>query len=212
MLGITGSHRSGKTTLARAYAAKEKVAYVEVRASDVFKDMGLDPAATYDFGTRLSVQEEILRRFDKAYAKHTAGLGAVTDRTPIDLIAYTLADATGNAVGEEHQARLKKYIQDCLDVTNKRFSAVILIQPGIPLVHEEGKAALNEAYIEHLNSLMLGLLVDERVKVPHFYLKRHMTDLDVRLQALKNSARKIVERAEAEFASELIDKGKVAIH
>ena len=212
MLGLCGAHRVGKSTLAKTYAAKEKATYVEVRASDVFKDMGLDPAVTYDFGTRLSVQEEILRRFDKVYAKHTDGLGAITDRTPIDLMAYTLADATGNAVGEEHQARLKKYIQDCFDVTNRRFSAIVLVQPGIPVVYEEGKAALNEAYMEHLNSLILGLIVDPRRKAQHFYLPRQMTDLDERVKAVSNCVSRVEQAVSAYLAAEVMRSGPVAIH
>jgi hypothetical protein len=59
------------------------------------------------------------------------------------------------------------------------------VQPGIPVVAEEGKASLSNAYIEHLSSLVMGLSVDERIKPAHFYLPRHMTDLDDRIGALE---------------------------
>lgn len=73
-----------------------------------------------------------------------------------------------------------------------------MVQPGIRLVAEKGKAALNEAYIEHLNSLILGLSVDERIRVPHFYVPRYMTDLKSRIRALEFAVARVKKRAEAE--------------
>lgn len=198
MLGLCGSHRTGKTTLAKRYAEKNGLEFVETSASAVFKEMGLDPAKTYDFATRLTVQEAILTAFDKVYAKHVSKL-TITDRTPLDLMAYTLAEATGEAVRSEDQARLSAYIEKCFDVVNKRFLALIVIQPGIQLVQAEGKGAMNSAFIEHLNSLVLGLSVDERVKTAHFYLPRHMVDLEERVSAVDFAFGRARKRAEDEY-------------
>ena len=197
MIGLMGAHRCGKTSLAKAFAEKHNIAFVQTGASAVFKDMGLDPATHYDFQTRLTVQEEILRRFDVQYAEIGAKL-AITDRTPIDLLAYTMAEAVQQAVLEDQQARFKKYVQNCIDVTNKRFGVLLVVQPGIKVVAEEGKAALNDAYIEHLNSIILGLSVDERIKAAHFYIPRHMTSLEERLAALDFATERARKRAETE--------------
>ena len=70
MIGLSGAHRTGKSSLARAFAEKHGIPFVETSASQVFKDLGVDPAATHDFSTRLTVQEEILKRFDAMYAKY----------------------------------------------------------------------------------------------------------------------------------------------
>ena len=197
MIGLSGAHRTGKSSLARAFAEKHGIPFVETSASQVFKDLGIDPAATHDFSTRLTVQEEILKRFDAMYAKYPGE--AITDRTPLDMLAYTLAEAVGNAVSQEDQARFKKYIESCIFVTNRRFSTILVVQPGIPVVWAEGKAALNDAYIEHLNSLILGLACDERIKPAHFYIPRDMTDMDERISALESAVGRTKKRADSEY-------------
>jgi hypothetical protein len=203
MIGLCGAHRTGKTTLARAFAEKHDMEFVQTSASEVFKEFGLNPATRYAFDTRLSIQEEILKRFDKQYAE--VGLKpAITDRTPLDMLAYTMAEATQDHVPEELQARFKKYVQNCIDVTNKRFGVLLVVQPGIKIVAEEGKAALNEAYIEHLNSIILGLSVDERIKAAHFYIPRYMTDKEERLAALDFAVNRAGKRAEAERESAVL--------
>lgn len=212
MIGLFGSHRSGKTTLAIAYAKKHGVSYVKTTASEVFESMGLDPARRYDFPTRLSVQEEILRRFDKIYSEHKVGMRAIADRTPIDLLAYTIADIASDTVSEESQKRLDQYTQDCFDVLNKRFSVVMLIQPGIPLVDEPGKAAMSRAYMEHLNFLMLGLSVSEKIKVAHFYNPRSYLEPEDRIAALENAVKRAVGIASEELALAVLHEGVRAVH
>ena len=197
MIGLCGAHRTGKTTLARAFAEKHGLEFVQTSATQVFKDLGFDAATHYDFATRLTIQEEILKRFDKQYAE-IGCKSAIADRTPLDMLAYTMAEAVQHAVPAELQARFKKYVQSCIDVTNKRFGVLLVVQPGIQIVAEEGKAALNEAYIEHLNSIILGLSVDERIKAAHFYIPRHMTDKDERLAALDFAVTRAKKRAETE--------------
>lgn len=198
MICLSGSHRVGKTTLAKAYALKFDIPFVETSASAVFKSMGLDPAVTYDFSTRLTVQEEILKVFEAIYAKYAAK-EAITDRSPLDLLGYTLAEAIGHTVLLEDQERLSRYTAKCFEVLNKRFSTVIVLQPGIPVVYEEGKAAINNGYIEHLNSLIIGLSVDERMKTAHFYIPRALTNLVDRIGAVNYAVSKARKRAWDEF-------------
>lgn len=195
MIGLCGAHRTGKTSLAREYAKKHGLEFVQTSASAVFDDLGIDPAGMMDFDTRLMVQEEILKRFDAQYAA-VGAKPAITDRTPLDMLAYTMAEAIQNSVSDTE--RFKKYVQSCIDVTNKRFGVLLVVQPGIQVVAEKGKAALNDAYIEHLNSIILGLSVDERIKALHFYIPRHMTDMEERLAALDFAFSRAKKRAESE--------------
>lgn len=208
-IGLCGSHRSGKSTLARAYAEKRGIQFVETSVSAIWRSLGYDPAKEYDFATRLMVQEEILKRVDAIYAKY-AGLDFITDRTPLDMAAYTLGDAIGDRVPADCQVRLANYVNACFDVTNRRFGMVLLIQPGIPLVDAPGKAAMNVGYIEHLNSLILGLTVDERLTSFHYYMPRGIVKHEDRLSALESS----VDRAKGRVIADLIDakaQGKVLI-
>lgn len=184
MLGLVGAHRTGKTSLARLYAEKHGISFLETSVSAIWRELGYDPAALYDFETRMTIQERILERVDAKFAEFS-GREFITDRTPLDMAAYLLGDAVGDRVPESCQERVKKYVADCFEATNRRFGVVILIQPGIPLVREDGKAAMNEAYIEHLNSLMLGLTCDERLRSYNFYLPRSIIDMDRRLAAIE---------------------------
>jgi len=189
LIGLCGAHRTGKTSLAKAYAKKHGIAFMETSVSAIFKELGLDPAASFDFKTRLDIQEVILERLDAMYSMVAPVSFAIVDRTPIDMLGYTMAEAIGHTVGGADQARFAKYAERCFEVTNRRFSTLVLVQPGIPLIEEEGKAAINQAYIEHLNSLMLGLTVDERIKCSHFYILRALTDMDDRITALESAVR-----------------------
>lgn len=187
MIGLCGAHRTGKTSLARAYAEKHGIAFVETSVSAIFKDLGHDPSATFDFKTRLDIQEVILERLDVVYGALNPAEQAITDRTPIDMLGYTMSEAIGEAVSAADQERFAKYVDRCFDVTNRRFSCLVLVQPGIPLVYQPGKAIMNAAYIDHLNSLMLGLSVDQRVKAAHYYIPRRLVAMDERLAALENA-------------------------
>jgi hypothetical protein len=190
MIGLIGGHRVGKTSLAKAYAEKNDAVFLETSVSAMFKDMGHDPAGTFDFATRLAIQEEILKRLDAVYAAQPVGQAVITDRTPIDLLGYTMAEAIGMTVSTALQDRFDRYVRDCFRVLNKRFATVVLVQPGIALVAAEGKAAMNKAYIEHLNSLMFGLMMDERTKCAHYYIRRAMLDFDDRVAALESAVGK----------------------
>ena len=147
----------------------------------------MTPAERFDFKTRLDIQEVILARLGVVYAAQSAGQQNIADRTPIDLMAYTMSEAIGDAVGEADQRRFAVYVQNCFDMTKKWFSMLMLIQPGIALVPAEGKAVANAAYIEHLNSLMFGLSCDPRLTIPSYYMRREYLTLEDRLQALENS-------------------------
>lgn len=209
-VGLCGAHRTGKTTLAREFAHRHNIQFVETSVSAIWREMGLDPAASYDFETRLVVQEEILKRVDAKLA-HYAGLDFITDRTPLDMAAYTLADAIHDRVPAGCQERLAKYVNDCFESTNRRFGIVLLVQPGITAVFEEGKAVINAGYIEHLNSLMLGLTVDERLACAHFYMPRAVLGLKERVDALSAAVDRCKARANQEYM-DASKSGAISVH
>lgn len=183
MLGLCGAHRTGKTTLARQFAEAKKWRFEATSVSAMFKELGYDPAQKFDFKTRLKIQEEILDRLTKFY-QEISGMNVITDRTPIDLLGYTYAEAIGDVVSEEDQAALDRYADRCFELTNRYFSAVVIVQPGIPIVAEQGKASANKAYIEHLNAVMMGLLQDPRMKSSIAYIPRAKLTVEDRILSL----------------------------
>lgn len=196
MIGIVGCHRVGKTTLARKFAEQYGFTFVETNVSGVFAEMGLDPKLTYDFTTRLSVQKRILKHLNTVYAQYQRehDTDIITDRTPLDLLIYTYAEVAGNNLTDAETEELIAYTEDCLETINRRFSFILALQPGLPVIETAGKGAVNPAYLEHLNTLTIGLVGDERVKVKTAYIPRHITDLDRRLNALWMSYRSHFDR------------------
>jgi len=176
-IGLCGSHRTGKTTLAREIAGRTGMEFLQTTTSEVFARHGLDPSSAMDFHTRLWIQHKVV---ETAEAVWQGACGPfISDRTPIDMMAYTLADIQGGTLVDF--AELEKYLDHCFAVTNSFFSDLVVIQPAIPLVHEEGKAALNRSYMEHLNMLVTGLCCDERLHCRFTLLSRGIVDLDARV-------------------------------
>lgn len=205
MIGLVGAHRTGKTTLARLFAERQDVAFIETKTTQVFLDLGFDPKVEYDFKTRLMIQRKILESADKLY--RGADRIFITDRTPIDMLAYTLADVTRTTVNGELEKELKAYSDDCIELTNRHFNTLMLVQPGIKMVETEGKAPVNYGYIEHLNHLMMGIVVSEAVKCNHYYIPRHMTDLEDRCSALELAVSRVEDKHLAQ-----IEDGSIVVH
>ncbi|MFN5387885.1 MAG: AAA family ATPase [Pseudanabaena sp.] len=176
-LGLCGAHRTGKTTLAIAISSLLNIPFVRTTTSQVFAQLGLDPAEPMDFQTRLFVQNHVLDAAEQVWQESASPF--ISDRTPLDMIAYTLGDIQGKT--EVDFDLLSQYIDRCFASTNQFFQNLAIIQPGIPLVYEEGKAALNAAYIEHINILVIGLCSDRRLKTNVFCNARNAIDLEARI-------------------------------
>lgn len=179
-IGLCGSHRTGKTTLAKAVAEHLNIPFIQTNTSQVFHDHGLKPSSPMDFKTRLWIQHKVVDAGQKVWESRQGDF--ITDRTPIDMMAYTLCDVQGTTQVDFYA--LKRYMTHCFQVTNRLFSSLIIIQPGIPLVYETGKAALNEAYMEHLNVMIIGLCSQERSTCPFFILQRDIVDLQDRIDTI----------------------------
>lgn len=193
MIGLTGSHRTGKTTLAEAFAKQTGIPFVRTSGSKVFADLGLDPQANYPFETRMGIQEHMLRAFSRQYASASSGL-FIADRTPIDLMAYTLADVMREPHSEEMEKRISAYMDGCFDVLNRHFSMIVVVQPGIPMEADPTKAPIGNAYVEHVANLVMGLTVSERIAAQHFYIPRDMLDLTARVKCVKIALNKVQDR------------------
>lgn len=179
-IGLCGSHRTGKTTLAKEIAEKTGLEFIETSTSEVFSRNGLHPSEPMDFATRIWIQNKVVSVAEKVWSD--AQERFITDRTPIDMMAYTLADIDGTSSVDF--PALEEYLEHCFRVTDSLFSHLFILQPAIPLIHEEGKAALNRAYMEHLNILMQGLCCDERLHCPVTVVPRDIIPLDDRVKTI----------------------------
>jgi hypothetical protein len=192
MIGLCGAHRTGKSTLARAFSEQSGVPYVEVRTGDIYAACGLDPKLDYDFETRLAVQVKVLEGAVALY-RH-AGVQFIADRTPLDFLAYTMADVLRETVRGRAEAAFSDYMRACIAATNEHFTSLFLVQPGIPLQEAPGKAPANLPYMEHLNTLLFGLLADPRIEISHWFMPRNVLDLEQRIKTVRYGVLKTAQR------------------
>lgn len=191
MIGLSGPHRCGKTTLGDALAQDIGVPFVRTSAAEVFSLLNKDPKANYPIEERLAIQEAILFAFEKQYAlarEYSAVF--VSDRTPLDLAAYMLCDvqrATLAGMHPEVATLVTNYVRRCIDATNRWFSTVVLVQPGIALVEADGKAPCCPAYIEHMKVVLKGLMLDERLGCRHYVIPSRYVHLDDRVASVKQA-------------------------
>lgn len=207
MIGLTGAHRTGKTTLAMAFAQRHGCLFVRTQASEVLQRAGYDPAGDYPFERRLVLQE-LLRAFEAQYQEaERRSKFWIADRTPLDLAAYLLADVqrettrhAAHAIetdASEVGALVSGYVLRCFDLCQRHFSLIMHVSPAIELVAEQGKAPACAAYVEHISAITLGLLADERLKVPGYRLGRSVKMLDERVAKLEEAlAEQIAEHKE----------------
>lgn len=160
-IGICGAHRTGKTELAKALAKSLNMPFVEIGTSAVFAANHLDPAKPMDFRTRLYIQQQILNHAVEVWFEMDEAF--ICDRTPIDMMAYTLAEVQGNTLDKELEWELAEYLRDCKEATEKYFHYLFLVPPAIPIVAAKGKASISKGYIEHIHHLCLALFQSTNV-------------------------------------------------
>lgn len=160
MIGLVGAHGTGKTTLGQAAADALGWHFCKTSISDVYKRLGKDPAVRMTFDERMDVQMAILGELSIEWASY-AGENVITDRTPIDLIAYTLADLDSFAELSTDQAiKLEIYLMKCAVMAARDFGKLALLPNALPVKVDPSKmrAALLPPYRQKLEALMRGYM------------------------------------------------------
>ena len=196
-IGFTGAHRSGKTTLAKLVSAEYKIPMVDSPASAIVKSFGFDMAKEnrLDFAiapggvfeTGVDMQQEIYRQLVSSLAEAGNAGHFVSDRTPIDVAAYLLADATGYAGTPKNHAQVMEMVNAAILETARLFDLVILVPPGIQFIAEDGKPPINEAYQEHHHMLCRGMLFDEDLDLYWDELRRTTHTIDARMDFVRGT-------------------------
>ena len=149
MFAIAGSHRSGKTTLAKALAADLGIEFLETKVSDVFKEFGLDPKADLPFAARMTVQEKILRSLEVQYELRR-GKQYIADRSPFDVLGYTMADIKRDTLDEDLRSRVYRQIGLAAEIIAKNLTACILLRPLPDQVDCATSAQACPLYMHHV--------------------------------------------------------------
>lgn len=166
LIGLTGAHGTGKTTLAASAAGEFGWEFAKTDVSGVYVKMGLDPRIHMSLMTRLEVQHAILDLHYDQWTKLRSTCSVndhvvVTDRTPYCFIAFTLAEISGyGKLTKEEDDAVMNYVEACYRVAFELFDMVCYLPRSIPFVAATDKvqAVANESYREHWDMLIQGIL------------------------------------------------------
>lgn len=147
-IGIAGAHRSGKTTTAREVSVNIGIEYLDANVSGVFAELGLDPKADLSIDDRLRVQDAILESLRIKYALQTKPF--ITDRTPIDVLAYSTVHLANGNLNETQSDMLTAHWTKAINITASHMYGCVLLRPiyGAPDAATSAKAC--PYYMQHV--------------------------------------------------------------
>ena len=193
-IALCGAHRVGKSTIAKTFSEETGIPYIESTVNLVGKELGLNVNADLSFDDRMFLQEHVLKDHIKNITAITGPF--ITDRSPIDFAAYALGTLGLKSFGNSDQdKRLMCYIDECILATNRMFSLIVLVQPGIAYIDEEGKPNSSSAYQELIHNLCSSWVHDDRIKMTCFKMSRVLVDPIDRVNAVKHLWGNIVEES-----------------
>jgi len=165
IIGITGASGSGKTTLATEVADSLGLKFVPSEVNKIAKAAGFPHASvSITLEERLALQQKILLGFAKFLAELQPN--TITDRTPLDIAAYMMAEVTmhsDKAASDHSLQQIAKFVDDCVSLTNSRFDTIFVVRPLDKYEAIEGKRpAANPAYHLHTQLIMEGVAARAR--------------------------------------------------
>lgn len=161
ILGLAGTHRSGKSTLARLAASAMGLTYYDGSFGRLARTLGYDSVAPMSLVERMAMQNGVLDR----YAEELRAVpgDVITDRTPVDMLAYLIAEVGMHAGLDEAVSRsIVAYRLRCIAMTRDLFRSVFLLQPLPTYEVADGKPSENPAYQWHIQTLIEGGLYASR--------------------------------------------------
>jgi hypothetical protein len=183
VLGLIGAHRTGKSTLARALSEHLDYELVLTNAAQVFKNLAASPRIEHGVDEHLMIHEKLLEQLSKDYLSAQSGKPFVADRSPLDVVMYLIGDIhRGITFTPAQQNRFDRIVRRAQDLCRFHFSALIRVQPGIPIIDDPTKAPPNKAYIEHLNLVAWGLINDPDLPCVAMSLPRDVVELSARVK------------------------------
>lgn len=178
MFAIAGSHRSGKTTLARDLAALLGVEFLETKVSDTFAALGIDPKAPLTFDVRLDVQNKILHDMEVAYALR-AGKIFIADRSPFDVLGYTLADVQRDTLDDALRVRFASHMHRAIAIVKAHLAGVMLVLPLPDQPETPGKAQSCPVYMHHVYTCVRSMIISsDEILAPHGFMSAELTSFN----------------------------------
>lgn len=199
--GIVGAHRTGKSTLARAFAERMGWAYFPTNVQGFMAKQGLSSQKDAPFAERMKAQQFILDQLLESYvdaAELCQGATAiVVDRTPLDVLGYTMSEVLRESVTFDTALQLERHERQAYAACNAFFMGMTFVYPGIPLVADPGKGTANRFYQRHISACMVEAACDDRLDVPVHFLPHTLLENQSRVSEAFVSASAIMSSRNA---------------
>lgn len=127
---FTGCHGTGKSQTAIKVAEALGYEYIPSFAGPIAKDMGFDLNQPHTPRQLILYQERVLEAFCDSFIDKR-GENVIYDRSPNDIAAYAYFGIKGY---EEYEVQMRRFIRDCLDITEQYCD--LLIYPRAELITE----------------------------------------------------------------------------
>jgi len=165
--GITGAHKSGKTTLATAVAKRWDMKYIDANLSSVLRAFGVSPNEEVPFAKRLEVQQNMVSHLINLL--HEADENFITDRTFLDIAGYTLSYMP-HTVSDIESETVKMIIDQCYRAQAAFYDRTVILgnsfEVPIGLESSSEKANFNWAWTFQLQVIIKGLVLTSANKTP----------------------------------------------
>lgn len=178
---FSGASSTGKSTLAQAFANARNLEYRPFTTTKVIAEAGFKLQDITTLEQRVAMQEVIINHAEKFFdTKHLF----VTDRSPFDFIGYLLSDVNNVPITRELDKKIEALTDKCLKILNKFVWTVVVIYPSLPYEQREDRPYPNRSYQLHHHHIVWGLANDPRVEPRTMMIPPHVTDLQMRLDAI----------------------------
>jgi hypothetical protein len=171
-IAISGVHRSGKTTLGEK--VNEMISFtffpMNISYSPAWRMFGVKPTDQMSFIKRIELQDALLDYMISKYKVFNQIDNWVTDRSPLDLIAYLLVNVDETANDAD---RIVKFIEKCERTMNKYLDCnfIVRMSEDVDMISlnsdtdKQGEVYSSRVYRLSIDQMMVGLMMDMSKKV-----------------------------------------------
>lgn len=161
VFGISGTHRSGKTTLAKDLSSTLDIKFYETKSFEVLKKHGINPIEVNSIDDRIKMQNILLDNHIENLQKLPRPL--ITDRTPLDYYAYLIAEVNMHNLTEEQMQEVFRYRQRCIAAIRSNYACIHICTPLPEYEEREDKPPMNIAYQYKINDIIMGIMNDYQI-------------------------------------------------
>lgn len=142
-----------------------EIPYVDASTTALMKEGGFNPVAVMDIDTRIKAQNHLLDAYLRLLDRQPPNF--ITDRTPIDMLAYTLGEVTMHNTTVQQGEQIADYCDRCVAAAESRFALIIVTCPLKDYEVHPDKPPPSKAYQGLIHAIISGALRNSHVPTMH---------------------------------------------